>query len=408
MKKYIFIVIAVLLNVAFILPQMAVRAEEVSEEAADDGDSDGIKKDEAPSVTEGINHLQVPQKMQVVIDPWEMDGKSQVYSEQYIIKNTGETRGTLILSDIACKTGKNSGVTVKNKAQGLHDDKDKSVYIELRVGSKDNIILSQKGVEYKTEMNPGDELPIVFSGEVNENASKNWKDGDVDVTMTYAWDAEESPIDEEKNDLNNEEEETKEEMHPENSEEKKEEVQPEDSEEKEGKEDAGNNLNPKEEDEIHTVKLQASDESEIVMDSWTMNENENIIRAQYTMQNASETKGTLKLSELVCKTGQQSGIAVCTDKEALHDNGDKFVYMELTLQDGKKMVFSQENSDYEIELGAGEEVTFCLVGELNGINPKDLKEKDIEARVAYSWVLEETILEKESNKEDINIEQREE
>lgn len=402
MKKYIFAAVVVMLNVSLIFPQMTVMAEKVNEETTDDGVSDEIKKDEESSMIEGINHLQIPQKMQVVIDPWEMDGKSQVYSEQYIIKNTGGTRGTLLLSNIACKTEKNSGVIVKDKVQGLHDDKNKSVYIELRVGSKDKIILSQKGAVYKTEMNPGDELSIVFSGEVNENASKNWKDGDVDVTMTYEWEAERVPDDEEKNSLNDKEGEKKEDVQSEDSKGEKGDVQPENPEEKEGREDAENNLNLKEEDEIHTVKLQGAAESEIVMDSWVLNEN--IFKSQYTMRNASDIKGTLKLSELVCKTEKQSEIAVCMDKEVLHDNEDKLVYMELKLQNGKKIVFPQENADYETGLGAGEELTFCLVGELNGINPKDLKEKDIEARVAYSWVLGETVLEKDSDKEDMNME----
>ena len=42
----------------------------------------------------GLTGLLMPQKFEIVMDPWEMDGRTQVYSEQYIIKNTGDMSGT--------------------------------------------------------------------------------------------------------------------------------------------------------------------------------------------------------------------------------------------------------------------------------------------------------------------------
>lgn len=129
-----------------------------------------------------------------MIDPWEMDGQGQIYSERYVIKNTGKTEGTLTLSGLACKTGGNSNVVVKDQAQGLHDEEEKSVYMEMLFGDDDKlerVVLSKRKSVYKVKIKPGEELPFIFSGEVNENASEGWKDGDLDVTVTYSWKPEE-------------------------------------------------------------------------------------------------------------------------------------------------------------------------------------------------------------------------
>lgn len=39
--------------------------------------------------------LVIPQKLELIIDSFEIDGKTQVYSEKYDIKNAGKTIGVL-------------------------------------------------------------------------------------------------------------------------------------------------------------------------------------------------------------------------------------------------------------------------------------------------------------------------
>lgn len=134
--------------------------------------------------------LQIPQKMEVIIDPWELDGKGQIYSEKYMIQNTGSATGTLILSFV-CRTQENSGVTFRQEKKGLHDDEKKNVYMELVLGDENKIILSQEESEYKVELKAGEELSVSFTGEVNENVSEQWKDGSIVIEGSYLWDAEE-------------------------------------------------------------------------------------------------------------------------------------------------------------------------------------------------------------------------
>lgn len=155
-------------------------------------------KPEAP-VSE-IKNLQIPQKLAVVIDPWEMDGKGQVYSEPYIVRNTGDTPGILTLSNLTCRPREQSGVVVKTDKEGLHDSGDKSIYIEMMLGNENRIIFTTEKSQYQTELNPGEELDIRFVGEVNENAFEEWTNQDVAISVVYSWESKG-----EQNDLNLEE-----------------------------------------------------------------------------------------------------------------------------------------------------------------------------------------------------------
>lgn len=154
-------------------------------------------KEEKEPVREssGLKNLQIPQKLDVVIDPWEIDRKGQVYSEQYTICNSGETPGILTLSNLTCRPREQSGVIVRTDKEGLHDSGDKSIYIEMLFGNGERIIFSPESSQYQTELKPGEELSISFAGEVNENAFGKWENDDIAVSVVYSWEMEEDSDD---------------------------------------------------------------------------------------------------------------------------------------------------------------------------------------------------------------------
>lgn len=139
--------------------------------------------------------LQMPQKLEVVIDPWEMDGKGQIYSEKYQIRNTGEDTGRLTLSGLTCKPREESGAIVRTDRNGIHEDKRKSIYMEMVFSTGERIVLSEEGAGYEAELRPGEEVSLEFSGEVNEYASGNWDNEDIMVGVVYSWDMEEDTAD---------------------------------------------------------------------------------------------------------------------------------------------------------------------------------------------------------------------
>lgn len=152
---------------------------------APDADSKDTE-DKTGSKKADIVSLQIPQKLGVVIDPWEIAGKGQIYSEPYTIQNTGEETGILTLS-FSCRKGEGSTAVIRTDTAGLHDDENKSIYIEMTFGDAERIILTEEGLEYQAELQPGEELSVSFAGEVNEYASDGWGDADLEIEGVYFW-----------------------------------------------------------------------------------------------------------------------------------------------------------------------------------------------------------------------------
>lgn len=162
------------------------------DEENQDEEINGVKESiNDDSVVSEMKNLQIPQKLEIVIDPWKMDGKGQIYSEKYVIRNEGNTAGTLTLSNLACKSQEPGKVIVKSDNCGLHDNEDKALYMEMWFGNDNPIVLSEQGTEYQAVLQPGEELTVCFAGEVNEYAAENWKNDDVRVSVVYSWDTEE-------------------------------------------------------------------------------------------------------------------------------------------------------------------------------------------------------------------------
>ena len=164
--------------------QSEPETEESTEEMTEIADESGqIEKRWKAGM--GLTSLLMPQKFEIVMDPWEMDGRTQVYSEQYIIKNTGDMSGTLKLTGIACEVGED--VHVQENSDGIHSGKDKKLYIELLINDEDRFVLMPEGTDYEMKLAPDESITLEFTGEMNENTPKNWQDSDVKISVTYDW-----------------------------------------------------------------------------------------------------------------------------------------------------------------------------------------------------------------------------
>lgn len=145
-----------------------------------------------------ILSLVIPQKLEIIIDPLEVDERTQVYSEKYRIKNTGKTKGILQLSKLICKPGKSRHVEVRKNQEDVHIGKEKAIYLEmvleyeelkenLNLQSEKHLVLSQEEASYEQTLEAGEEVILSFWGEVNEYASEPWEDKDVEITVLYSW-----------------------------------------------------------------------------------------------------------------------------------------------------------------------------------------------------------------------------
>lgn len=346
-RKSIAVFAALLISVFYGLPEdglpgMAVQAGQLeSSSGSTDEDAPDVSPSEAGEEEKAdVNRLQIPQSLHIVVDPWEIDGKGQIYSEQYVIRNTGENTGLLILSDMACRPSKKNGVAVKSDKKSIHEGKEKAVYMEVVLGDSERITLSQEGSEYRTEMEPGDELSLCFEGELNENASGSWKDGDMAVSILYSWEEiekapeEKRPVKEKRNNVKDSGQET----------EKEKDVSP-----------VSPDTDGQRNDSVsggECIELQAPQEWKINEDSWMIDEKDRFFSREYILENSGSAPGVLCLADLNCEIGEETRIVLQIDQDdvlELFENG----------------------LSYELELPPGEKVTFRFAGEGDAGNQED-------------------------------------
>lgn len=129
--------------------------------------------------------LQVPEKFNIVLDPWQMDRKEQIFSEEYTIKNTSREKGILKLTGIA--VGGKEGVEVCLGGDNINDGNGQNIFIEMVINSKDRLTLLPEGADYEIILEADTGVTVSFTGEMNENAEEGWHDSDVKVEVVYDW-----------------------------------------------------------------------------------------------------------------------------------------------------------------------------------------------------------------------------
>ncbi len=412
MKKYMAVLAALVIGLSSSSLEMTAMAAQMED---DPGSSISDVKEEEPDANEKeaadgesemseLTSLQIPQKLGVVLDPWELDGKTQIYSEEYTIQNAGEAPGTLVLS-FACKPQENSGVTVRAENEGLHDDESKSLYMKMVFGNGDELILSEEVSEYEIEMVPGEELSVCFQGELNENAADPWKNGDIEVEGVYSWktegeasveekaDAADDPLEEGKEKVQKDGVEKQEPVEGEETPEDKDSLTGEDSQE-EDKESGSDNLQDKKDSQENgegehreIVDLNEPQEWKVVLDSWEESENEEIVFAQYLLRNSGETVGRLVLEDIEWENQEKGNEkADITGQEGIADDDSHKPYSvgaEMVLENGEKAALTQESIGYEVEVKPGEDISVDFMGEENQMS--EWKEGAVKMTATYSW-----------------------
>lgn len=118
-----------------------------------------------------ILSLQVPSNLDFMIDPWNLSGRGQVYSERFTIKNSGNVPYTLWLRDMTCTAG---GGAIPVGSVGEIYNEAVNVYLELAFEKGDSRVLSTESQDYEVILRPGEELAFRITGAVNEKTTEDW------------------------------------------------------------------------------------------------------------------------------------------------------------------------------------------------------------------------------------------
>ena len=143
-----------------------------------------VPEEEAETASVPVR-LQVPQKFNIVLNPWEMDGQEQIYSAEYTIKNVSGEKGTLKLTGIAVGTGED--IAIRPDSDDIHDGNDQNIWIAMVINGEETIALSPDGSDYETVLETDAGVTLTFTGAMNENAANGWRDSDVEVSVIYDW-----------------------------------------------------------------------------------------------------------------------------------------------------------------------------------------------------------------------------
>lgn len=163
---------------------------EESKEIETNGSQAVLPDGEALGREEGLAYLQIPEKLEIVIDPWEIDERGQIYSEPFIVKNLGNGPGVLTLS-FACRTNGEDGANISETKERLRESGEKLIYMRVAFENGEGVAFTKKGAQCKAELEPGEELALWFEGEVNEYAEEPWESEDIEIEGIYSWEREE-------------------------------------------------------------------------------------------------------------------------------------------------------------------------------------------------------------------------
>lgn len=130
-----------------------------------------------------IFSLQVPERLDFTIDPWNLAGHGQIYSERFTIRNTGNAACVISLQDITCMAS--GGTVIVDSTQEIYAQDAAAVYLEINFESGEGLALSGKQNEYFATLLPGGEVAFWFTGAANEKTSDSWAGKGLSVSLKY-------------------------------------------------------------------------------------------------------------------------------------------------------------------------------------------------------------------------------
>jgi hypothetical protein len=150
---------------------------------------------------EAVLNVAIPVTVNITIDPFEIDGRGQVYSEAYEIRNHGDTDVILTLSDFEVIFANNTDFEALTASFDETSGSDlKAIYMLLHLGRADippivmtdanagpiSVPLAAAG---EGVLDEGIALSLYFSGGVNHEPRVKWQSGDVKIRLTYRLEA---------------------------------------------------------------------------------------------------------------------------------------------------------------------------------------------------------------------------
>jgi hypothetical protein len=141
-----------------------------------------------------VLNVVVPADIDFVIDPLEIAGRGQIYSDAQAIENRGAQDVLFTVMDARVVFANEAEfVPMPEPFDSALDDAEKKIYLALNLGGATSA-LTDAGAEIGPALisslwSAGSRCPISVSGCVNPYSEAEWRDGDVKIQITYQMEA---------------------------------------------------------------------------------------------------------------------------------------------------------------------------------------------------------------------------
>jgi hypothetical protein len=150
-----------------------------------------------------VLNVLLPMSLDFTIDPFEVNGRGQVHSEEYVIRNLGDTGVTVSFDSMGVDfAGEGDFEALPEPFDENSGSGRKSIYLSLNFsgGRFPSVVMTdaQAPKHFSALLEApvggsGSSLSFSFSGSVNHLPSNQWEEGDVKVEITYSLEAAETP-----------------------------------------------------------------------------------------------------------------------------------------------------------------------------------------------------------------------
>jgi hypothetical protein len=168
-----------------------------SEDTTSDSDIRESTTESALEYDTGLLDVVLPVTVSMTIDPYEINGRGQIFSDTYKFENLGNTDVKLTFTDMKVTFPNEKDFEALAQPFDIESKSDlKAIYMVMNFGRDDipPVVLTDEEREgqisipmpsSKTDTDDNSFFSISFSGNLNENPALCWRNGDVKINIQY-------------------------------------------------------------------------------------------------------------------------------------------------------------------------------------------------------------------------------
>ena len=164
-----------------------------------------LRQEVMPEEPEPIYNVSFPAKTKAYLDPGDVSGEGQIFSEHYKVENYGNTDISIKIKNISIRCLSDQDIysfteedviDPRSTIKKLHidmvweDGNGQEKVLHISEGARDEVVLFLKAASYDENGNfislmEGGGGSFYFTGAVNRNPGLQWEDGEIVITFSY-------------------------------------------------------------------------------------------------------------------------------------------------------------------------------------------------------------------------------